>query len=567
MNLSNAILSRSSGGVFILLLECGNLKKYFGDRLIIDLESLRIYSEDRIGIVGVNGAGKTTLVNLLSQRLEPDEGWVKINGKYAYVSQLEPSEKKMISPEMASRFGVARIWDEKMSGGEKTRFKLAVAFDEDSLMIFADEPTSNIDIAGIEVLEERLAEYQGALVMIAHDRSFLDKLCNKILEVENGKIKLYSGNYSEYSKEKAKERERAQFEYEQYVNEKKRLERVTVEIKEKAKSIKKAPKRMGNSEARLHKMGGQKAKAALARAVKNIEARIEHLEVKEKPQNQEVIKLDIAETKRVYSKVIIEGHSLRKSFGHKVILEDAEFTIGNGAKVALIGPNGCGKSTLLKMIINREAGIRVAPGAEIGYFSQDMSILDEDLTILENVMAESIYEETYARIFLSRLLFKREDVFKQVSVLSGGERVKVSFAKMLLKDINLLVLDEPTNYLDINSLDVIEEVLQNYDRTLLFVSHDRRLISSVANHIMTIEDRKIKMFHGDYREYLAKKNQAPHDEVADVKKEIVVLENRLSEIIGRLSMPSKKDNLQALDAEYHAVLGELKKLRAKIAGR
>ena len=567
MNLSNAILSRSSGGVFILLLECGNLKKYFGDRLIIDLESLRIYSEDRIGIVGVNGAGKTTLVNLLSQRLEPDEGWVKINGKYAYVSQLEPSEKKMISPEMASRFGVARIWDEKMSGGEKTRFKLAVAFDEDSLMIFADEPTSNIDIAGIEVLEERLAEYQGALVMIAHDRSFLDKLCNKILEVENGKIKLYSGNYSEYSKEKAKERERAQFEYEQYVNEKKRLERVTVEIKEKAKSIKKAPKRMGNSEARLHKMGGQKAKAALARAVKNIEARIEHLEVKEKPQNQEVIKLDIAETKRVYSKVIIEGHSLRKSFGHKVILEDAEFTIGNGAKVALIGPNGCGKSTLLKMIINQEAGIRVAPGAEIGYFSQDMSILDEDLTILENVMAESIYEETYARIFLSRLLFKREDVFKQVSVLSGGERVKVSFAKMLLKDINLLVLDEPTNYLDINSLDVIEEVLQNYDRTLLFVSHDRRLISSVANHIMTIEDRKIKMFHGDYREYLAKKNQAPHDEVADVKKEIVVLENRLSEIIGRLSMPSKKDNLQALDAEYHAVLGELKKLRAKIAGR
>lgn len=553
-------------GFFILLLECSNIKKYFGERLIIGLERLNIYSEDRIGIVGPNGAGKSTLVNILSQRLAPDEGWVRLYGSCAYVSQLEPPVRKTIGPEMASKFGVPTHWDEKMSGGEKTRFKLAQSFETDSLLLFADEPTTNIDLEGIELIEKQLAEYRGALVLIAHDRDFLDKLCNKILEVENGKIKLYNGNYSAYSAEKAKERARAQFEYEQYISEKKRLERVAFNLKDKVKSIKGPPKRMGNSEARLHKMGGQKAKATLERAVKNVEARIRHLEVKEKPPQQRAIKLDLDATRELQSKVIIEGRHLHKSFGPKVLLNDADFIITNGDKVALIGPNGCGKSTLLKMIINREAGIRVAPGAKIGYFSQDLSILDENLTILENVMAGSIYQETYARILLARLLFKGEEVYKKVGVLSGGERVKVSFAKILLQEINLLILDEPTNYLDLAALDVIEEELRNYTGALLFVSHDRRLISAVANRIMTIENQKTKLFNGSYQEYLRKKQQAPDDGLGEVKKQIFVLENHLSELIGRLSMPAKKDDVEALDQEYHEVLGELKRLKARLRG-
>jgi macrolide transport system ATP-binding/permease protein len=551
-------------GFFILLLECSNIKKYFGDRLLLNIDNLRIYSEDRIGIVGVNGVGKTTLLNILSQKLEPDEGWVKLYGRCAYVSQLEPPENKQISAEMASKFGVASTWNENLSGGEKTRFKLAVSFDSDNLMIFADEPTSNIDMEGIELMESRLAEYQGGLVLISHDRSFLDNLCNKILEVEDGKIRLYTGNFTEYSTQKAEERERAQFEYNQYVNEKKRLEQVAIDRKQKARSIKQAPKRMGNSEARLHKMGGQKAKASLERAMKSTQSRIEHLEVKEKPLAQEVIRFDVANSSTIYSKIIIEGNNISKSFGDKVIFKDAEFIIENNSKVALIGSNGCGKSTLIKMIMNKDACIKIAPSAKIGYFSQDMSILDEKLTILENVMADSIYQETFARILLSRLLFKREDVFKPVSVLSGGERVKVSFAKMLLMDINLLILDEPTNYLDIQSLDVIEEAFSDYNRTLLFVSHDRRFISSVADHIMTIEDRQIKMFNGSYEEFLASKNQPLDSGLEEIEKQILILQHRLTEIIGRLSMPSKKDDVQALDQEYNEILRELKRLKAKL---
>ncbi|MBP1762879.1 MAG: transport system ATP-binding protein, partial [Firmicutes bacterium] len=253
-------------------------------------------------------------------------------------------------------------------------------------------------------------------------------------------------------------------------------------------------------------------------------------------------------------------------YGNKLIFNNARFAIANGSKVALIGPNGCGKSTLLKMIVDNDASIKIAQRAKIGYFSQNMNILEENSTILENVMDSSIYPETFARIFLARLLFKREDVFKQVSVLSGGERVKVSFAKMLLHDINLLILDEPTNYLDINSIEVIEEALINYNRTLLFVSHDRRFLGAIANHIITIENHSIQMFHGSYEEFLKKKSQVSDKDSEDIQNKIILLQHRLSEIIGRLSMPSKKDDLQKLDQEYQQVLKELKRLTAIIKG-
>ncbi|MBU5485219.1 ABC-F type ribosomal protection protein [Clostridium sp. MSJ-11] len=548
----------------MLLMECSNVKKYFGNRLILDIENLKVYSEDRIGIVGVNGVGKTTLINILSKRLEPDEGWVKLYEKYSYISQLEKPENKSISNEMASKFGVANIWNENMSGGEKTRFKLADGLSRNSLLIFADEPTSNVDIEGIELMEKKFGEYKGALVLISHDRNFLDKLCNKILEIEYGKIKIYKGNYSDYVIQKRQEMDRAQFEYEEYMKEKRRLQAVITDTKEKVKSVKSAPKRMGNSEARLHKMGDQRSKANLERAMKNVEKRIEHLEIKEKPKKQEHIKLDIADSNKLYSKIIIEGRNINKIFDKKIIFNNAEFNVYNNSKIALIGSNGCGKSTLIKMIMNNDDSIRIAQGAKIGYFSQDMSILQENLTIIENVMESSIYNETFVRILLARLLFKEEDIYKKISVLSGGERVKVSFAKMLLQDINLLILDEPTNYMDINSLEVVEKLLREYDRTLLFVSHDRRFVESVADNIMTIENHKIKIFKGNYQEYLSSKSMCLDKDKDDIEKQIFILQNRLSEIIGRLSMPSKKDDIVALDKEYYEVLDKLKKLKLKI---
>ena len=208
--------------------------------------------------------------------------------------------------------------------------------------------------------------------------------------------------------------------------------------------------------------------------------------------------------------------------------------------------------------MDKDDSIKMARGVKAGYFSQDMNILDASLSIIENVMKNSIYPEDFARLLLARLLFKGEDVYKKVNTLSGGERVKVSFAKIILQDINLLILDEPTNYMDIDALEVIEETLKNYDRTLLIVSHDRRFVDSVADHIMTIENYKIKMFMGTYKEYLSGKNKHLNNSEEEVKKQIIILKNRLSEVIGRLSMPSKHDDLEALDREYNEILDELK---------
>ena len=222
----------------MLVIESGNIKKFYGDRLVLDIDKLNIYSEDRIGVVGVNGVGKTTLINILSKRIDPDEGWVKLRGKTEYISQLDEPEVYEISSEMASKFGVHRLWNENMSGGEKTRFKIAKALENESILIFADEPTSNMDIEGIELAEKMLTEYKGGLIIISHDRSFLDKLCNKIIELEGGKIKIYEGNYSDYSRQKLHDKERAQFEYEEYIKEKKRLEGVIADTKQKAGSIK-----------------------------------------------------------------------------------------------------------------------------------------------------------------------------------------------------------------------------------------------------------------------------------------------------------------------------------------
>lgn len=544
----------------MLLLELNKVKKFYGYKLILDIDELKIYLGDRIGIVGLNGAGKTTLIDILSQRINPDEGRVKLLGEFAYISQSGRPDHKNISSEMSSKFRVARTWNDNMSGGEKTRFKLAQALDKDSEIIFADEPTSNLDIDGIRLLEERLNEYKGTLIIISHDRDLLDKLCNKIIEVENAKIKVYNGNYTDYRKQKEDERERALFEYNQYINEKKRLEAIIQDTRQKSLSIKGPPKRMGISEARLHKMGGQKSKANLEKKINNLRKRIEHLEEKDNPIEARKIKIEMLGSSNLYSRIIIEGQDINKKFEDKIIFKDADFTIYNGNKVALLGPNGSGKSTLIKMIINKEEGIKIAQKARIGYFSQDMDILDQDLNILENVMNTSFYPENLARLILARLLFKGDTVYKKVSVLSGGELVKVSFAKLILQDNNLLILDEPTNYLDVDSLEAIESLLKEYDKTLLFVSHDRRFISSIADHIMTIENHKIHMFKGRYEEFLERIDKSQDKE--EIKKRIMVLETRISEVIGKLSIESNSEEIEVLDQEYYELLTKLRDLKS-----
>lgn len=548
----------------MLMLEICNLKKYYGDRLLFDIKDFKAYSGDRIGIVGMNGAGKTTLLDIISQRKEASEGFVKTYGSLSYITQLEDAGDEIIDERAVSEFGLGSLELSTASGGEKTKYKIACCVSKNSDILLADEPTSNLDIEGIELLQKKLSQHEGVLLIVSHDRELLDKLCNKIIEIEDCRLKIYTGNYTRYKQQKDMKLQRAQFEFEQYANKKSNLEKAINEKRGKAVSMRKAPARMGNSEARLHKMGNQKAKASINRTVKAMETRLEKLEVKEKPWEQEFAKLDFREAAEVVSRVLVCGKSISKRFGDREIFRDVEFEITKGSKTALIGGNGTGKTTLLKMIMNGSEGIKLANGVKTGYFSQGMDALEENSTILENVMKTSIHPESFVRTILARLLFKRDDIYKKAGLLSGGERVRVCFARILVSEANLIVLDEPTNYLDIYSMEAVENAVKLYEGTVLFVSHDRKLIGSTADRIMVIEDCRIVTFNGSYDEYLESKKEARPSAVEDSYKQRLILETRLSEVLSKLSMPGKGDDIQALDLAYKDLLKKIRKLETNI---
>ncbi len=529
----------------MLLIDAKNIKKEIGDRLLFKIDSLTIYEGDRIGMVGLNGSGKTTLMNILAGEDQNHEGDIKILGKIGYIRQFDTS-----------------IDQDQLSGGEKTRIKIDHALKQQPAVLLADEPTSNLDFKGIEMLEKRLGEFTGALVVISHDRGFLDQLCNKIIEIEGGGIKGYSGNYSQYLLQKEADLARSQREYEDYIKEKKRLYDVKQQISQKSKTMRKTPKRMGNSEARLHKRGVNAKKTKIEKTAKAIESRIQQLEVKEKPLAPQRSKMDLLEEQMLKSKYIIRMEDISFSYPDKILLKNINLLVKNGDKVALMGNNGCGKTTLINLITQGYEGIYIAPSAKIGYFHQNLKNLNENASILENVMEESVYPETYVRILLARLLLKGDQVYKTVNVLSGGERVKVQLAKLFCSEFNFLILDEPGSYLDIYSLEALEEVMLDYGGTLLFVSHDRRLIDRVATKLLLIEKGIGTYFEGNYTQYLERLRKKCPEDQQQKKMELMRLETQLSELIGKISMGPKPNELQALDFEYQKVLNQIKALRA-----
>lgn len=544
----------------MLMIEINNLKKYYGDRLILDIKDFKAYFGERIGIVGANGAGKTTLLDMLSGSLAPDEGTIRSYGDISYIRQLELEEDSQLDKRIAREFGLDFASLDTASGGERTRFKIVSSLSENSNILLADEPTANLDIQGIELLEEKLSAFKGLLLLVSHDRELLDRLCSKIVEIENGELKQYSGSYTQYMQQKELELDREQFEYEQYVSVKSALEEAILEKRQRRASMRVTPKRMGCSEARLHKMGNQKANVNLSKNIKAMETRISKLEVKERPKEQQKVKIDIQDAGKPISRVIISGKGMTKAFGTRVLFREADFEVISGSKTALIGGNGTGKSTLLKMIVEGDEPIKLANGVRLGYFSQDTGILEDSATILENVMRGSSYPEHFARTMLARLLFRRDDVFKKAGQLSGGERVRVCFAKIFCSDANVIILDEPTNYLDIYSMEAVENALKLYEGTVLFASHDRKLIGSTADRLIIIEDLRFSTFEGGYGEFIELKDQPIVKEDSERERQRMLLDTRLSELISRLSMPGKGDDVVQLDLEYKRILAEKRRL-------
>lgn len=473
------------------MIRIDDLTKVVGARTLFTIDHLSIGACDKVGLIGDNGTGKTTFLRILSSLDTDYAGRVQTNDEISYLLNNSEAELGFIYQR--------RFQQNCSSPGEQQRLKLEHLLADNKAFLLIDEPTSHLDIKQRKLLAKRLYSRNKGFILVSHDRDFINQTCTKIFELVNGKIEVYSGDYSFYLCEREKRYKCAEREYESYVKEKKRLLQVANAIKQQSAKVKTTPKRMGNSEARLHKMGGQQNKKKLDKQVKATLERVNQLEVKSKPYPNAAIKLNMDEREKIHSKVLIRAENLNKSFDSKVIFKNVNFTIDNTNKVALLGDNGSGKTTLLNMILNGETWTH--PNLRIGYYSQLGETLDYTKTILDNVLPYSIYDQSMTRIILARLGFKTNDVFKQVNVLSDGEKAKVKLAKLLTGNFNYLVMDEPTNFLDIRAIEALEELLQGYDRPLLFVTHDVSFINNVADSLLLIENEKITAFEGNLQQY------------------------------------------------------------------
>ncbi|EGF22822.1 ribosomal protection-like ABC-F family protein [Fannyhessea vaginae] len=473
------------------MMRIDDLTKVVGARTLFVIDHLSIGACDKVGLIGDNGTDKTTFLRILSSLDTDYAGRVQMNDEIGYLLNNLEDELGFIYQR--------RFQQNCSSPGEQQRLKLEHLLVDNKAFLLIDEPTSHLDIKQRKLLAKRLHARNKGFILVSHDRDFINQTCTKIFELVNGKIEVYSGDYSFYLCEREKKYKCAEREYESYVKEKKRLLQVANAIKQQSAKVKTTPKRMGNSEARLHKMGGQQNKKKLDKQVKATLERVNQLEVKSKPHQNAAIKLNMDEREKIHSKVLIRAENLNKSFDSKVIFKNVNFTIDNTNKVTLLGDNGSGKTTLRNMILNGETWTH--PNLRIGYYSQLGETLDYTKTILDNVLPYSIYDQSMTRIILARLGFKTNDVFKQVNVLSDGEKAKVKLAKLLTGNFNYLVMDEPTNFLDIRAIEALEELLQGYDRPLLFVTHDASFINNVADSLLLIENEKITGFEGNLQQY------------------------------------------------------------------
>ena len=547
------------------LLEASWLRLSFGTRQLLDIDHLAIYAEDRIGLIGENGAGKTTLLRILAGETSPEEGQVCRFAPVAFIHQQGLAEAHG-DREIAAQFR-AQESRESLSGGEMTRNRIASALSAHPELLIADEPTTDLDEEGQAMLRKRLLSFPGAILLVSHDRALLRRLCNRVWYLEDGGITDFPGGYDAFVEERNRQRERAAFEYRQYRDEQKRLKEAAQRMAERASQVKRAPSRMGNSEARLHTREWTDSVLQLSHAKRTIQNRLEHLEVKERPRDLPEIRMQLGVSHPVEAKTVLTFQCDVLQAGARTLLERTDFTLPTCSRTALTGPNGCGKTTLLRVLTGQQdeavhlsGMVRFNPAVRLGWFDQHHEkTLVMERTVLENVMRDSVQPEHFARTVMACLGLSGDAVFKPLKLLSGGERAKTALGRLLLMDCNTLLLDEPTNHLDMFTMEALEKLLAAYGGTLLFVSHDEEFIRKTANRIVRFEGSRLLSFEGGLEEM----QHAQSADSADASRQLDIsrLEMQLAVLAARLSSPRKGDQPEALNAEYLQLAEKIRRLK------
>lgn len=513
-----------------------HLKVSIGIRDLLDLKDLRVDSNQKIGLIGKNGSGKTTLFKALLGEVETDISRFSVSGTIGMLPQLKQTNTYK-------------------SGGEVSQDYFVRILTQSPNILLADEPTTNLDTSHVEWVEKKLQDFQGTLLLISHDRTLLDNVCETIWELEEGQITEYPGNYSNYLEQKESEKKYQQKEYEKFKQKEQQLEEAIIQKDRQAERATKAPKNLSSSEARIKgaKPYFAKLQKGLHQNRKALQTRLEKLEEVERPKEEMSLKMTLPNVQAFKNKIILRAEKVVGQVENKKLWQPATFFVKGGDKVGIIGPNGSGKTTFLKKIIEKsDENLYLSPAVKIGYFAQDMDVLDSTKTILENVKESSKQNETLIRTVLARLGFPNEDVYKKVNVLSGGEKVKASLAKIFVSDCNTLILDEPTNFLDIYALDALEELLKEYEGTILFVSHDRQFISNIATQLLIFEENQLIFFEGDYEEYHNWDHQKERDLVAE---QLTKIELAITTVLSKLgdSMLTE-DEKNVLEEEFQKLI-------------
>ena len=533
-----------------------NAKKNYGFKNVLDDFALEVTSGEKIGLIGPNGCCKTTLFKLITKEENLDAGSISIRkgANVRLLSQMPPVvgdsctvkdiltrdfkdifeiealmkdlEEQMATAEpdklehILDRYGKlqTRFMDldgyavdskiselcnkfrisedmlnrkfNTLSGGEKTIVNLASIMLSNPDVLLLDEPTNNLDIDTLEWLESYLKSYTGTIILCSHDRYFLDKVVSKIVLIERGKSEIFFGNYSYYLKENER---RILAEFEQYKDQQKMIEA----MKRKIKQLQEFGK--------LAYPGGE----SFFKRAASIQKRLDKMELLEKPETAKEIPLNFQMNDRS-GKQVLMVRDFDLSVANKNLLNQVSFDVVFKDRTCLMGKNGSGKSTLIKYIMNLyeneqdDNNIRIGSNVSIGYIPQTITFEDDNATILDTARKSYYGSETHLRASLAKFMFNGENVFKRVGTLSGGEKVRLKLFELMQKNVNLLIMDEPTNHIDITTQEVLEEALKEYPGTILFISHDRYFINEIAKKILYIENNGIKEYLGNYDDYINK---------------------------------------------------------------